>query len=79
MSSSSYEHADIPSASYTTSDNVEMSRDEDEKKTSTADALSMSHTNETSPSFEELQNLAGGADIEVVHLFKINIQDLLKN
>ncbi|THU74569.1 hypothetical protein C4D60_Mb04t34760 [Musa balbisiana] len=60
----SYEHADIPSASYTTSDNVEMSRDEDEKTTSTADALSMSHTNETSPSFEELQNLAGGADIK---------------
>nr|XP_009397789.1 PREDICTED: brefeldin A-inhibited guanine nucleotide-exchange protein 5-like [Musa acuminata subsp. malaccensis] len=64
VSSSSYEHADIPSASYTTSDNVEMSRDEDEKKTSTADALSKSHTNETSPSFEELQNLAGGADIK---------------
>ncbi|RRT60677.1 hypothetical protein B296_00044793 [Ensete ventricosum] len=53
-----------------------MSRDKDEKKSSTADALSTSHTNETSLSFEELQNLAGGADIKVLHLcglFPLNV------
>ncbi|URD90555.1 hypothetical protein MUK42_27967 [Musa troglodytarum] len=63
--SNSYVHGEIPSASSTNSDNEEMPRDDqDEKKITLADALTMNRANETSPSFEQLQNLAGGADIK---------------
>ncbi|WOK99061.1 brefeldin A-inhibited guanine nucleotide-exchange protein 5-like isoform X1 [Canna indica] len=63
-SSSSFVHADTPDSDKN-SDNVEISSsDQDEKKTTLADALSMNRVNETSPSIEELQNLAGGSDIK---------------
>lgn len=62
---------DAPSSSTKDdSENGEISTDkQDEEKTSLGDALSMNRASEASPtSVEELQNLAGGADIKVVKL-----------
>lgn len=69
MSSSSVVHTNVASASCANSDDGEISPDDqDEKKLTLGDALSMTRTNEASAaSFDELQNLAGGADIKVLH------------
>ncbi|KAG6492868.1 hypothetical protein ZIOFF_047836 [Zingiber officinale] len=59
--SSSIVHA---AASNTSAETVEISSNEKDEKNSVADALSKKHENDTSPSLEEFQNLAGGADIK---------------
>ncbi|XP_074575032.1 brefeldin A-inhibited guanine nucleotide-exchange protein 5 [Curcuma longa] len=59
--SSSIVHA---AASNTSSETVEISSNEKDEKNSVADALSKKCENDTSPSLEEFQNLAGGADIK---------------
>ncbi|KAG1347145.1 brefeldin A-inhibited guanine nucleotide-exchange protein 5 [Cocos nucifera] len=66
VSSSNVVHTNVASASCANSDNGEISPDDqDEKKITLGDALSMTRTNEASTaSFDELQNLAGGADIK---------------
>ena len=71
-------HGEIPSASSTNSDYEEVPRDDqDEKKITLGDALTMNRANETSPSFEQLQNLAGGADIKVLSLLGLFYMKLL--
>jgi len=61
---------DTPSSSTKDSENGEISSDsQDEEKVTLGDALSMNRASEAPPtSVEELQNLAGGADIKVVKL-----------
>ena len=61
---------DAPSSSTKDSENGEISTDnQDEEKTTLGDALSINRASEASPtSVEELQTLAGGADIKVVKL-----------
>ncbi|XP_020095997.1 brefeldin A-inhibited guanine nucleotide-exchange protein 5 [Ananas comosus] len=57
-------NADVTSTSNTNSENGEIS-DQDDQKITLGDALSMTRVSEASPaSVEELQNLAGGADIK---------------
>lgn len=59
-----------PSSSTKDTENGEISIDsQDEEKVTLGDALSMNRASEAPPtSVEELQNLAGGADIKVVEL-----------
>lgn len=59
---------DAPSSSTKDTENGEISTDnQGEEKITLGDALSMNRASEASPtSVEELQNLAGGADIKVV-------------
>lgn len=61
---------DTPSSSTKVSENGEISTDsQDEEKVTLGDTLSMNRASEAPPtSVEELQNLAGGADIKVVKL-----------
>lgn len=61
--SSSIVHA---AASNTSSETVEISSNEKDEKNNMADALSKKRETDTSPSLEEFQNLAGGADIKVL-------------
>ena len=64
---------DTPSSSTKDSENGEISSDsQDEEKVTLGDALSMNRASEAPPtSVEELQNLAGGADIKVVRLDRL--------
>ena len=64
---------DTPSSSAKDSENGEISTDsQDEEKVTLGDALSMNRASEAPPtSVEELQNLAGGADIKVVRLDRL--------
>lgn len=59
-----------PSSSTKDTENGEISIDsQDEEKVTLGDALSMNRASEApATSVEELQNLAGGADIKVVEL-----------
>lgn len=67
-SGNSKNNADVTSTSNTNSENGEIS-DQDDQKITLGDALSMTRVSEASPaSVEELQNLAGGADIKVLYL-----------
>jgi hypothetical protein len=61
---------DTPSSITNESENGEISTDgQDEEKVTPGDALSMNRPSEAPPtSVEELQNLAGGADIKVLKL-----------
>lgn len=70
VSSASSVVKDTPSSSTKDSENGEISTDsQDEEKVTLGDALSMNRASEAPPtSVEELQNLAGGADIKVVKL-----------
>ena len=70
VSSASSVVKDTPSSSTKDSENGEISSDsQDEEKVTLGDALSMNRASEAPPtSVEELQNLAGGADIKVVKL-----------
>lgn len=64
---------EIPSSSTKESENGEISTDsQDEEKVTLGDALSKNRASEATPtSVEELQNLAGGADIKVVKLDRL--------
>lgn len=67
LSSSGPGHSEPASASSIQSNNGEISVDEQEEKNITlGDALSMNREKGTPASVEELQNLAGGADIKVI-------------
>lgn len=69
---------DTTSSSSKDSENGEISADsQDEEKVTLGDALSINRASETPPtSVEELQNLAGGADIKVVQLDHLLLQCL---
>jgi guanine nucleotide-exchange factor len=73
VSSASSVVKDTPSSSTKDSENGEISTDsQDEEKVTLGDALSMNRASEAPPtSVEELQNLAGGADIKVVKLDRL--------
>ena len=73
VSSASSVVKDTPSSSTKDSENGEISSDsQDEEKVTLGDALSMNRASEAPPtSVEELQNLAGGADIKVVRLDRL--------
>lgn len=70
---------DTPSSITKESENGEVSTDsQDEEKVTLGDALSMNRPSEAPPtSVEELQNLAGGADIKVPKLDLFLLLELL--
>jgi guanine nucleotide-exchange factor len=69
---------DTPSSITKESENGEISTDsQDEEKVTLGDALSMNRPSEAPPtSVEELQNLAGGADIKVLKLDLLLLSEL---
>lgn len=67
VSSSSHPNTDIASASSISSDNGEITvADQDDKGITLGDALSNNRGDTPLASLEELQSLAGGADIKVL-------------